>query len=48
MYLTAKPESVLKNTGIDALDKAFTFKYFTSLLRDKKIKVKSFLWVVNG
>ena len=43
MYLTAQPESILKNIGIDALDKAFTPKYFTSLLLGKKIKVKSFL-----
>jgi len=42
IYLTSKPESVLKNTGIDALSEEFSLEYFKNMIKGKTTTVKSF------
>jgi formamidopyrimidine-DNA glycosylase len=42
VYLTSKPERILRNTGIDALSDDFSLKYFQEIVKGKTTTVKSF------
>ncbi len=48
VYWTNQPAEILKNTGIDALDKDFTLDFFKKMLEGKKRKIKSFLLDQNN
>jgi len=43
IYHVDDPQTVLENTGIDALDEANTEKYFLELVKNRKLNIKTFL-----
>ncbi len=43
IWLTMDPQTVLKNTGIDALDSKFSSEYLYKLIEKRKVRIKSFL-----
>jgi formamidopyrimidine-DNA glycosylase len=42
VYHTIRPESILKNTGIDALSEDLDLNYFQAMVKDRPTMVKSF------
>lgn len=43
IYFTKMPETVLRNTGMDALDSQFSAEYLFEIFKIRKVRVKSFL-----